>query len=570
MIRHYTAMFLLIISSSLVAQEVPYSIKLKYKKNISYSLSKPSSFLSQKAIDRRNRYRIPIDSSDLPVNTRYIDSIASIPGVRVASNSKWLNTIFIETSDPSAIEKINSFYFVDRSEKLSVIIPTTKDKVSVDYKKEPANIVRNARIASRSVLDQHGITEDSINYGMNAAQVNIHEGEFLHKLGFRGQGMTIAILDGGFKSYKTNPALDSVRNNGQIKGEYDFVMNEISVNEDNVHGANCFTILAANRPGFIVGTAPKANYWLFRTEDAATEKPIEEQNWIAAVERADSAGADMISSSLGYANFDDPSFDHTYANRDGNTALITIAADMAAKKGMLIMNSAGNSGNASTDLKYIFCPADGDSVMTVGAVNASGSIAPFSSWGPNYAGKIKPNIVSLGWNAVYANTAGDPVTGNGTSYSNPNIAGLIACLWQAFPEFTNMQVIDAVQKSADRYSNPDDRYGYGIPNFRIAYNYLESVRQQKTDTILKGKWITAFPVPFRRVFTVFLKAPSSGRASIRLFDIGGRLLLEKSIDVLQGNHYTVPMNVVQERRFGIYFLQYTDGKNKTTLRLLTL
>jgi serine protease AprX len=568
MIRFYTAIILLVVSSgSLMSQQASYTVKLRYKKSTSFSLSQPLAFLSQKAIARRTKHRIPIDSTDLPVNNAYIDSIASVPGVRIISKSKWLNSIFIETTDPSAIEKINAFPFVASSNILALNAPVTTNRITLDKKEVVNEPIPKITIRSKSVLEGN---EVPIDYGMSAAQVQIHEGEYLHNLGFRGQGITIAVLDGGFFSYKTNPALDSVRTSGQIKGEYDFVMNETSVNEDNVHGANCFTILASNRPGYIVGTAPKADYWLFRTEDAASEDPIEEQYWIMAVERADSLGVDMISSSLGYAIFDDSTYNHSYEERDGNTTLISIAADLAAKKGLIITNSAGNTGNSTTELKYVFCPADADSVVTVGAVNATGTIAPFSSWGPNSAGKRKPNIASLGWGAVYANSSGEPVAGNGTSYSNPNVAGLIACLWQAFPEFTNMQIIDAVQKSADRYSTPDDRYGYGIPNFRVAYTLLENIRQQRSDTILKGKWITAFPVPFKSVFNVFLKAPYTGRASIRVFDISGRLILEKNIDVLQGHLYTIPMSPAGTRRFGIYFVQYTDGKNKSTLRVLSL
>jgi subtilisin family serine protease len=342
------------------------------------------------------------------------------------------------------------------------------------------------------------------------------------------------------------------------------------VDEDNAHGAYCFSILAANRPGVMIGTAPKANYLLFRSEDVTSEKPVEEQNWIEALERADSLGADMVSSSLGYYNFEDPQYDHSYAQRDGNTTQITIAADLAAKKGMIIMNAAGNTGNATDESKYILVPADGDSVVAVGAVNTSGVIGGFSSWGPNGAGKLKPNIVSVGWGATYANYFGVPTTGNGTSYANPNIAGLIACLWQAFPEFSNMDIIDAVQRSADRYNNPDNRYGYGIPNFRTASGILEAKRQELNNDILKGKWIKAFPVPFRQVFTVFLKAPSTGRASIRVLDFSGRVLLDKSMDVTQGSYYKIPMAPAGTRRFGLYFVQYNDGKNSSTIKIISL
>ena len=566
---YFALLILIFIAASSRAQSNRYTVKLKYKRSSSWSLSQPSAFLSQKAIQRRLRQHIQLDSTDLPVNKAYIDSIAKIPGVLIVSSSKWLNQVMIETSDPAAIGKINAYPFVIHSNAVSAVVH--RNSIARENT-EPANTLTkiSSTLSYNSNSGELGLTEDTINYGNNYPQVHIHEGEFLHKLGFRGQGITIAIIDAGFFAYKTNPAFDSVRLNNQVLGEYDFVLNETSVDEDNVHGANCFSIMAANMPGFIVGTAPKANYWLFRTEDVASEKPVEEQNWIAAAERADSAGADIISSSLGYTNFDDTTFNHTYAQRNGNTAMVTIGADLAAKKGMIVMNSAGNSGNAANDTKYIMCPADGDSVMTVGAVNTSGIIGGFSSWGPNSAGKIKPNIVSVGWGAVYANSLGDPATGSGTSYSNPNVAGLIACLWQAFSEFTNMEILDAVEKSSDRYLTPDDHYGNGIPNFRIAYNILASKRQDRTNAILKGKWITVFPVPFKQFFNVFLKAPSTGNASIRIFDDAGSILLEKHIDVNQGIYYNINMNLRSTKRYGVYYLQYFDGTNKATLKLISL
>jgi hypothetical protein len=323
--------------------------------------------------------------------------------------------------------------------------------------------------SQKQVLGSHG---NAINYGNNARQINIHEGQYLHNLGFTGKNITMAFLDAGYFGYKTNPVFDSIRLQNRILGEYDFVANETSVNEDHIHGMYCFSTVAANRPGTMVGTAPHANFWLFRTEDVATEYPIEEQFWAVAAEFADSAGADMISSSLGYAEFNDPVFNHTYAQRDGNTSLITKTADLAAKKGMIVMNSAGNSGGLANDYKFVACPADGDSVVAVGATDVNGNISGFSSWGPNGAGKLKPNIVSVGQGTIISNTAGNATAGNGTSFSNPNVAGLIACLWQAFPELSNMDIIHEVEKSSHRYNNPDGRYGFGIPNFRKAFYSL--------------------------------------------------------------------------------------------------
>jgi subtilisin family serine protease len=540
------------------AQESRYTVRLKYKPS-GYSLSQPSDFLSQKAIDRRKKQKIRIDSTDLPINAAYLEAIRNIPGATILNTSKWFNQVLVETTDPTAIGSINTLPFVVHTKPVAALKRSRESIAAFD------DCATVQPLASPSK-----VTANLLDYGNNYPQVHIHEGEYLHNNNFQGQGVTIAILDGGFMNYKANPAFDSVRNDHRVLGEYDFVKKETSVDEDHFHGANCFSIMAANRPGYIVGTAPKASYWLFRTEDVASEKPVEEFNWVEAAERADSLGADMISSSLGYVNFDDPNYNHALEDRDGNTSLITNAADMAVKKGMIVVNAAGNSGGNSDDTKYVMCPADGDSVFTVGAVNSAGDIGYFSSWGPNAAGKLKPNVVSVGWGTVYANTAGNPSTGNGTSYSTPNMAGLIACLWQAFYEFSNMEIIDAVQKSADKYNTPNEHYGYGIPNFRIAYSILEAKRIEKTNAILNGKWIRVFPVPSRQLFTVALKAPSSGTANLRLFDATGTIWLEKNLQVNQGSTYTIPMNLSSPHHPGVYYLRYSDGTNTTTVKLISL
>lgn len=466
-------LFALIAFGTAAAQYTRHIVAFKDKKGTTGSIANPAAYLSAKALERRTKQNVAIDSSDLPVSKDYLDSIAAVPNVTILNKSKWLNQVLIQTSDPSALAKINSFPFVKSRTAIAPRLRNNADPVSKTKELEHEEFpVDNSRVQQ--------ITGVQLDYGGTINQIRIHKGEYLHNLGFTGKNITMAILDAGFLNYKTNPALDSVRQQGRVLGEWDYVANHASVNEDNAHGANCFTIIAANRPGVIVGSAPHAKFWLLRTEDAATEYPVEEQNWIAAAEFADSAGVDMISSSLGYSDFDDASFNHIYSQRDGNTSMVTQAADLAAKKGIVVMNSAGNYGTNPTDYKYVICPADGDSVVAVGAVDANGNIASFSSWGPNGAGKLKPNIVSVGQGTVYANSAGNAVAGNGTSYSNPNVAGLIACFWEAFPELTNMQLIDAVQKSSNRYTNPDMRYGYGLPDFRKAFHTL--VQQKATFT----------------------------------------------------------------------------------------
>lgn len=456
------------------AQFTKHLVQLTDKKGSPHTLTNPSTYLSSKSILRRTKQNIAIDSTDLPIIRAYVDSLRNIPNVTILNYSKWLNQVLIQTNDPAALQKINSLPFVKTSRPIALIPKPNDDEIINKRFKETITPLPDRSLVNQRAgqNQQSGTSGNNFNYGNNFKQIHIHEGEYLHNLGFTGSNVTMAFLDAGFFGYKTNPAFDSVRLQNRVLGEYDFVKNEQSVNEDNIHGMYCWSTVAANRPGSIVGTAPHAKFWIFRTEDAATEYPIEEQNWAVAAEFADSAGADMISSSLGYIDFNDPSFNHQYAQRDGNTTLITIAADLAAKKGMIVMNSAGNSGQSTNSNKYVACPADGDSVVAVGATDVNGNIATFSSWGPNGAGKLKPNIVSVGLGTIVSNTAGVPVSGNGTSYSNPNVAGLIACLWQAFPEYSNMEIIGEVQKSAHKYNNPDDRYGYGIPNFRKAFYSL--------------------------------------------------------------------------------------------------
>ena len=234
------------------------------------------------------------------------------------------------------------------------------------------------------------------------------------------------------------------------------------------------------------------------------------------------------------------------------------------------MVSAGNSGNQNTDNKYVLCPADGDSVVAVGSIDIDRVIAPASSWGPNSGGHTKPNIVSVGRAAVFSDPTGNPVNGNGTSYSNPNVAGLILCLWQAFTDFTNMEIVDAVQRSSDHFDHPDlNRFGYGIPNFRIAYQYLLGKRKERQESLLPHSWITAFPVPFRQSFTVYLKAPATANAFINLLDISGQKLQTTNISVQQDGFYTVQVNP-PALASGIYYLQYNDGKNKTILKVVKL
>lgn len=442
------------------AQVSRYIIRFKDKGSNPYTLSNPSAYLSQRAIDRRTKYSIAIDSTDLPVTPRYIDSVRLAGSVTILNPSKWLNSVTIQSGDANALAKISRFPFV---QSVSGIALRTNNSTTLVDKFE---IERHQQ--SLSQLKQTGVASDFYNYGSSLAQVHIHNGEFLHNIGLRGQNMIIGMLDAGFNNYLTVNAFDSARINRQILGVHDFVAKDNSVNEDDAHGMETFSTIAANIPGQFVGTAPKANFYLFRTEDAASEYPIEEHNWVCGAETVDSAGGDVISSSLGYNTFDAPltAADHSYADMNGNTTMAAIGADLAAKKGILVVNSAGNEGSDSW--KYIVTPADGDSVLAVGAVSTAGVVGGFSSYGPSYDKRIKPDVAAVGVAAVVGfpnNTIG---TNNGTSFACPIMAGLATCLWQGFPELNNMRVINALRLSGSKASTPDDRVGYGIPDLKKA------------------------------------------------------------------------------------------------------
>ena len=548
------------------AQSTRHIVEFTDKKGTQFSLGNPSAYLSAKSIARRTKQKISIDSTDLPLSKTYLDSIAAVPNVDIRNQSKWLNQILIITSDAAALAKINSFPFVKSVKAIAPLARPTEDIIA---KKKDQTYELGNELLSRMNNGTKTEGVNDIQYGGTFNQIHIHEGEYLHNLGFTGDGITIAVLDAGFQAYKTNPALDSMRLQGRVLGEWDYVMNEASVNEDYVHGAYCLSIIAANRPGSIVGSAPHASFWLLRTEDVYSEYPVEEQYWIAAAEFADSAGTDMISTSLGYNIFDDPSYNHTYPERNGNTTMITRAADFAAKKGIIVTASAGNDGQRTDDYKFVSCPADADSVLTVGAVNGAGTIAAFSCWGPNSAGKVKPNVVSVGQGTILANTIGNPIGGNGTSYANPNMAGLVACLWQAFPEFTNMEIIDAVQHSADRFLTPDERYGYGIPNFRIAYNQLLIERQRrKYATVLGNEWMKAYPVPYSTNFNLLIKAPMDGKATIQLSNAMGQQLERQTLETDADHYYLINFTQAPVLAKGVYFIRYEDGKNKRTIKIV--
>jgi hypothetical protein len=452
---------LLIAATQITNAQNRYIIQLTDKATNPYSLSNPSAYLSERAIARRVRYSIQLDSTDLPVTPRYIDSIRSVAGVSILNISKWLNSVSIYTIDAAALARINSFSFVQNATPIAARIAHTNREKFED-----------AMVASQAGQRQMGTSGNYYSYGNSRAQIELHNGSFLHDIGLRGEGMLIGMLDAGYNRYLTLKAFDSVIADQRILETWDFVALETSVIEDNPHGMQCFSIIAANMPGQFVGAAPKANFLLYRSEDASSEYPIEEHNWVCAAERVDSSGGDVISSSLGYYVFDAPltQKSYTYADMNGNTTTAAIGADLAAKKGILVVNAAGNEGDNSWG--KIITPADGDSVLAVGAVRRDSVPASFTSRGPSSDGRVKPDVVSVGVASTIQLTNNTIGTSNGTSFAAPNMAGLVTCLWQGFPEVSNMQIIQALKKSGNRFKNPNDTLGYGIPDMKKAVMFL--------------------------------------------------------------------------------------------------
>ena len=447
------------------AQLTRYVVKLKNKGNSPYTFSNPSAYLSNRAISRRIKYGIAIDSTDLPVTPSYITQIANVPNVTLLNVSKWLNGVTIQTTDANAINTINNFSFVQSvtgiaSRPANINPDTIQSKIETDF--YPINQQRG-----------EGIVGNYFNYGANSyEEIHLHNGEFLHNIGLRGQTMQISMIDNGFNDYLSPSyhAFDSCNANNQVLGGWDFVARNAVVNDDGSHGMSCFSSIVANIPGQFVGTAPKANFWLYQTEDNISEYPIEEFNWSCGAERADSSGTDVISTSLGYNTFDNSSLDHTYADMNGNTTMCAIAADLAAKKGILVFAAVGNSGTSAWH--YLITPSDGDSVIAVGAVDTLRAIAGFSSYGPSSDNRVKPDVVSIGVAALVQGGGGSVGFGSGTSYATPKMAGLGTCLWQGFPEFNNMKIRSALWAAGDSATTPGTHRGYGLPDMKKAFGIL--------------------------------------------------------------------------------------------------
>jgi len=533
------ACLLLSITNELLAQfPGKYWVKFKDKNFSPYSVGIPSSYLSARSIARRANQGIGTDITDIPVNQTYINQV-NATGAQVFQRSKWMNAAVVIINNASQLSAINSLTCVLSSAPVGKYIKTkSEEELSVNA-------------ITPSFYKQSSVS--SYSYGPSFTQVNLIGADCMHELGFRGQGIVIAVIDAGFENVNTNPVFDSLRNEGRLLGTRDYVQGNTSVNEDYLHGANCLSLIAGNTPGQLIGTAPKAGYWLIRSEDAATEKIIEENNWVVAAEFADSVGADITTTSLGYTTFDNPSQNHVYADLNGRTAVASIAATMAARKGIFVLNAAGNEGGGSWN--YIGVPADADSICTVGAVNGSGVHANFSSVGPTSDGRIKPDLSSMGQGSYVCNANGFFSSGNGTSYATPILAGAVACLWQAHPNRTNMAILHALKVTASQSTNPDNIYGWGIPNICDAHNYLNlhnDVGLQESDI---NSSVVIFPNPAHNQINFSMKQKIE---QVKLIDVLGNAI---AFSVIEKQPNTFELVFTNEMANGVYFISIktTEG-----------
>ncbi|MCK5028557.1 MAG: S8 family serine peptidase [Bacteroidales bacterium] len=517
-----------------------YRLFLTDKNNTEFSIYNPGEFLSQESINRRINQGINITENDLPVSNEYIDSLKSL-GLKVLTKSKWFNSVIVYSTNLSLIDTITQLGFIKSKQQ--------------NYSSITSSSLKNS-------LQRKNLTQISEtyypDYGSSGIQISMLNGHVLHRSGYSGSGMTIAVIDAGFYNVDILPAFDSLWINNQILGVKDFVDNDNQVFDAPSHGMKVLSIMGGNLPGELIGSAPKANYWLLRSEDNSSEQTIEEDYWVAAAEFADSVGVDIINSSLGYTEFDISDQNYTYSDLNGNTTIITKAADIAASKGILVISSAGNLGD--DPWKYISAPADGDSVLTVGAVDFYANYAYFSGIGPTSDGRIKPNIAAIGLHTVLMGIDGNVTTGNGTSFSAPLISGLAACLWESSPELTNMEIFKKIEKSAHHYSNPDYNMGYGIPDFGKASGITSSgISILEENTIVR-----IYPNPFYSEINIELFQKTKNQFTIELFSITGEKLFES--EKFSANYGTIKLSKnLENLPSGIYLLKIST-KNDAEIR----
>ena len=524
------------------------------KPNAATQIASPLTILTQRALDRRTKQSISLDTRDAPLESSYVAAIAGSTGITVLARSKWLNALHIQGLKANIDNLINL-----------EIIPGIKIIDSIEFADRSLMGLSNKTSKSKKIAkwEKYEKITTSYSYGSGFNQIDQLNGIILHENNFTGAGMQIAVMDAGFPNVDTFEAFRYIRENNQILGGYDFVNRSSNYFSGHSHGRSVLSTMAGYLENGIngstidyVGTAPDAEYYLFITEDAVREVRLEESMWVEAAERADSLGVDVINTSLGYSIFfDNTAHNYAYADMDGQTAFITRGAEVAFSRGMILVTSAGNEGNSSP-WKYINAPADGPSVLTIGAVNSAGTIAGFSSFGPTSDGRIKPDVCAQGQGAYIVNGSTSVGSSNGTSFSSPIMTGAVACLWQAFPTKTNAEIIQYIKESGHLYGTPNDQEGYGIPDFEGVYNnILSTYNEDSVDDF------SVYPNPVNN--HVFIKFPfETKKVEVAIYNVLGKQQLQQLVN------NDKPFMDISYLPGGLYILKITDETSSISFKII--
>ncbi|RVT71349.1 T9SS type A sorting domain-containing protein [Flavobacterium sufflavum] len=520
--KKFVLLFLIFVPLLVFSQEEAW-VYFNAKANEQYFLDNPSMMLSQRALDRRSTQNIALDFKDVPINQSFINTVSAVSGIKVMAKSKWLNAIHVRGTQ-SLINSLKNFGFVAKVDFADKTLNTTNKIVTT----------KSVEIQKSDLKKEKTVYA----YGGSAVQVEMLNGQLLHQQNYTGSGKIIAVLDSGFPGVDKALPFKRLRDNNQILGGYNFVKRNDDIFSQDSHGTFVLSTMGAYVDNVLIGTAPGASYYLFITEDVTSENPVEESLWVEAAEKADSLGVDIISSSLGYTDFDNPAYNHNYSDRNGTSTFISKGAEIAFSRGMLVVVSSGNDGG--TKSPYIGAPADAPSVIAVGAVKADKTIAGFSSIGPSFDGRIKPDVMAQGEKTVVSDENGNSIFLSGTSFSAPIISGMLACLWQAYPDKTNQEIKELMLESATKYAAPDNQYGYGIPDFGLALNKGVSLKSEKIE------YYVAYPNPASDVIAVDFP-PSFNSGKVLFYNVLGQKVLEKKVESIHTDFSLESLNR------GIYF-----------------
>jgi hypothetical protein len=508
--KNSIVLILIFVTSIIYSQETEDAwLFFRDKPKAALFMANPLTMLSQRALDRRARQSILIDEQDVPIDETYLNEIKNIEEITILAKSKWLNAVHIQGTTAVINDVFSNFSFIKRVEYANTNLSDLQQKTTVT-------------LTNNHQQKFQGTTTD-FNYGETTNQVEMLQVDFLHREGFTGEGMQIAIIDAGFPNVNTLASFARLRAHNQILGGYNFADRNTDFYTRNSHGTHVLSTIGGYIENEFVGTAPDAKFYLFISEISETETVLEETLWIEAAERADSLGVDLINTSLEYTTFDNSDHNHSYADMDGETTIISRGAEIGASRGIIMVNAAGNSGTRSW--KYLGAPSDAPAVFSVGAVTASRNIASFSSFGPTSDNRIKPDVLAQGEATSILNYAtGNVTTSNGTSFSSPIMAGAMACFWQAFPTKKSSEIMDLIRESADRFTNPTAQEGYGIPNFERAYSSVLSV--EKTP---KELFISIAPNPANNSFKIQSDLCNDEECQLQIYTLLGVRVADKTI-----------------------------------------